>query len=221
MRQSTRSLLVAFGTATAVVLTPLAMGLGGHTVDEVPPAAGATVEPVHTTGQPVEPAQPTEQPVQPALSPVDDASDADTPPTGTAPPTGAATETGSDAPVPMPGSAPALPGSGSGMGGDLPPEALPTPPYPQCPITEAGAWWTDPADPYTCIPPGSLPFHEPTPPGIPPELLEPIFETPGTEPGADDDCRTTGALRCTVTIMGQDYVVTFAEGKPVAVAEAP
>ena len=105
------------------------------------------------------------------------------------------------------------------MGGDLPPEALPSPPYPQCPITEAGAWWTDPADPYTCIPPGSLPFHEPTPPGIPPELLEPIFEQP-VPPGPGEDCRLVGALQCTVTIMGEDYVVTFAEGRPVGVSEA-
>lgn len=67
-------------------------------------------------------------------------------------------------------------GIGSGMGGDLPPGYLPTPPYPQCPITAAGAWWTDPADPYTCLPPASVPFHEPTPPGIDPELLEPIVE---------------------------------------------
>ena len=108
---------------------------------------------------------------------------------------------------------------GSGMGGDLPPGLLPDPAYPQCPITEDGAWWTDPADPYTCIPPGSIPFHEPTPPGIDPELLEPIFEEPGIAPGAGDDCRTAGALRCTVTIMGQDYVVTFADGKPVGVLE--
>ncbi|MEC5198298.1 hypothetical protein RCH21_000506 [Arthrobacter sp. PL16] len=71
-------------------------------------------------------------------------------------------------------------GVGSGMGGDLPPETLPEPSYPQCPITEAGAWWTEPSDPYTCLPPQSIPFHEPTPPGIPPELLEPIFEEPGT-----------------------------------------
>ncbi|MCU1632139.1 MAG: hypothetical protein JWM61_791 [Micrococcaceae bacterium] len=71
-------------------------------------------------------------------------------------------------------------GVGSGMGGDLPPETLPEPSYPQCPITDAGAWWTEPSDPYTCLPPQSIPFHEPTPPGIPPELLEPIFEEPGT-----------------------------------------
>ncbi|KQN96725.1 hypothetical protein ASF21_15280 [Arthrobacter sp. Leaf234] len=68
------------------------------------------------------------------------------------------------------------PGIGSGMGGDLPPGNLPAPPYPHCPITAAGAWWTDPADPYTCIPPASVPWHEPTPPGIDPELLEPIVE---------------------------------------------
>jgi hypothetical protein len=106
------------------------------------------------------------------------------------------------------------------MGGDLPPGLLPDPPYPQCPITEDGAWWTDPADPYTCIPPASRPFHEPTPPGIDPGLLEPIFEDPGTEPGPGGDCRTTGALQCTVTIMGQDYVVLFADGRPVGVVEA-
>ena len=145
------------------------------------------------------------------------------------------------APVTVPTSPPAAP-SGSGMGGDLPPESLPSPPYPECPITEAGAWWTDPADPYTCIPPGSIPFHEPTPPGIDPGLLdpifeapgsfheptppgidpgllEPIFEAPGTGAGAGEDCRTTGVLQCTVTIMGQDYVVTFADGKPVGVVE--
>ncbi len=168
------------------------------------------------------------------------------------------------APLMVPTSPPAAP-AGSGMGGDLPPESLPSPPYPECPITEAGAWWTDPADPYTCIPPGSMPFHEPTPPSIDPGLLEPIFDGPGsfheptppgidpgllepifdgpgsfhepTPPGIDpkllepifegtgtgaspkDDCRTTGALQCTVTIMGQDYLVTFADGKPVGVRE--
>lgn len=133
------------------------------------------------------------------------------------------------------------------MGGELPPEALPSPAYPQCPITDDGAWWTDPADPYTCLRPGSLPFHEPTPPGIDPELLKPIFEdaTPEeprefhepTPPGIDpellkpifedpavpargEDCRTTGALQCTVTIMGQAYVVSFADGQPVGVVEA-
>ncbi len=127
-------------------------------------------------------------------------------------PVAPAAETG---PLPSPAPRP----SGSGRGGDLPPEDLPAPPYPQCPITEAGAWWTDPADPYTCIPPGSLPFHEPTPPGIDPELLEPIFEEPGTAPDQGDDCRTTGAFQCTVTIMGQDYVVTFAHGKPVGILE--
>ncbi|TPV22531.1 hypothetical protein FJV46_13820 [Arthrobacter agilis] len=74
--------------------------------------------------------------------------------------------------------------TGSGMGGDLPPEALPSPPYPKCPITAAGPWWTDPADPYTCLPPGSLPFYEPTPPGIDPGLLEPIFEEPGAPKGS-------------------------------------
>jgi hypothetical protein len=92
-----------------------------------------------------------------------------------------------DATVETPGQAPVADGAGtggagSGMGGDLPPGDLPTPPYPQCPITEAGPWWTDPSDPYTCIPPGSVPFHEPTPPGIPPELLEPIFEDPAPDP---------------------------------------
>lgn len=75
--------------------------------------------------------------------------------------------------------APTDSGVGSGMGGDLPPEVLPAPAYPQCPITEAGPWGTDPADPHTCIPPYPIQFHEPTPPGIPPELLEPIFEEPG------------------------------------------
>jgi hypothetical protein len=74
---------------------------------------------------------------------------------------------------------------GSGMGGDLPPEALPLPPYSQCPITDAGVWWTDPADPYTCIPPDPIPFHEPTPPGMPPELLEPIFEDSSTDTPTD------------------------------------
>lgn len=110
--------------------------------------------------------------------------------------------------------------TGSAMGGDLAPELLPLPPYPQCPVTDAGAWWTDPADPYTCLPPGSVAFHEPTPPGIDPELLEPIFEEPGTPPGPGDDCRTVGALQCTVMIMGQEYVVTFSGGKPVGVMEA-
>lgn len=105
------------------------------------------------------------------------------------------------------------------MGGELPPEALPSPAYPQCPITDDGAWWTDPADPYTCLRPGSLPFHEPTPPGIDPELLKPIFEDPAV-PARGEDCRTTGALQCTVTIMGQAYVVSFADGQPVGVVEA-
>ncbi len=92
-------------------------------------------------------------------------------------------------------------GSGSGMGGDLPPEALPSPPYPQCPITDAGVWWTDPADPYTCIPPGSIPFHEPTPPGMPPELLEPIFENVPTDTPTDGpmDAPAGDALGSAVT----------------------
>ncbi|TYC99490.1 hypothetical protein FQ377_05890 [Arthrobacter echini] len=160
---------------------------------------------------------------------------------------------------------------GSGMGGDLPVESLPAPGYPSCAVDGAGTWWTDPADPYTCLPPVSRPFHEPTPPGMPPELSQPIFGEPPvsrpfheptppgmppelsqpifgeppvsrpfhepTPPGmppelsqpifgdpaealTPDDCRVTGAMQCTVTIMDQVYVVDFVDGEPVAVAAA-
>ena len=85
--------------------------------------------------------------------------------------------TGTDAAA-VGGPAPIDDGVRSGMGGDLPPEVLPAPDYPQCPITEAGPWSNDTADPYTCIPPYPIQFHEPTPPGISPELLEPVFEAP-------------------------------------------
>lgn len=215
MRHSTRSLTIALASAAAIAAAPLVFDYRG------PATAEATAA---VTSEAAEIATPD--------------------PTG--PPTGApgagqvdpAAFAGVEVPVVVPGIPSALPrteapdvppgsglpvggtaGRGSGMGGDLPPEALPEPPYPQCPITEAGAWWTDPADPYTCIPPGSLPFHEPTPPGISPELLEPIFEQP-VPPAPGEDCRLVGALQCTVTIMGQDYVVTFAEGRPVGVSEA-
>ncbi|MEG9248532.1 hypothetical protein V6S67_10605 [Arthrobacter sp. Soc17.1.1.1] len=196
MRSSTRSLLIALGTAAVIVVQPLLMDPGSRAAQDVPVVAAAEA--------PVPAAEPVtvRDGVQDG---VQDGSGASRP---------GAPAASADAPP-----SPAPPPSGSGMGGDLPPGDLPTPPYPQCPITEAGAWWTDPGDPYTCIPPGSRPFHEPTPPGIDPGLLEPIFEEPGTAPAPGDDCRTTGALRCTVTIMGQDYVVTFADGKPVGVVE--
>lgn len=198
MRSSTRSLLIAFGTAAAVAVVPLALDQGGQASDE------HAVAVVDTT---------------PTLSKVTDVSAG-----SSAVPAGDVQEpvAGDTAVAPSPASGPTTsPGTtGSAMGGDLAPELLPLPPYPQCPVTDAGAWWTDPADPYTCLPPGSVPFHEPTPPGIDPELLEPIFEEPGTPPGPGDDCRTIGALQCTVTIMGQEYVVTFSDGKPVGVMEA-
>jgi hypothetical protein len=191
MRTSTRSLLFAFSTAAIILAHPLLTEPGPQVSEDVPAVVAVpAVGPSSTAGVQAEPHE------------GDDA----------ALPAAPAAVTG---PAPSPG--PLSPGSG--MGGDLPPEALPSPPYPQCPITEAGAWWTDPADPYTCIPPGSVPFHEPTPPGIDPELLEPIFEEPGTTPDPGNDCRTTGSNQCTVMIMGQDYVVTFADGKPVGVVE--
>lgn len=191
MRSSTRSLLVSFGAAAAILVTPLALQSSQQVVHDIPAAVAAEAA--------------TESP---------DAVLADR-----VPESPSAVVPGSVIPAPIGVPAPSAPGTavpGSATGDGLPPELLPAPPYPQCPVTEAGAWWTDPADPYTCIPPGSIPFHEPTPPGIDPELLKPIFE----EPGAGDDCRTTGALQCAVTIMGQEYVVTFANGKPVSVSEA-
>jgi len=222
MQHTTRSLLVAFGSAAALVAAPLVLDVQERTAaDEAVTVAGAApapptvagAAPAPPTGAVPVPAPPTGAvlaavPAVPALPAATDvpsggsvlAEDPDAPgPTTTVP-------------VPLP--------AGSTRGGDLPPELLPTPPYPSCPITEDGAWWTEPGDPYTCLPPGTATFYEPTPPGIPPELLEPIFEEPGTGPGPDDDCRTSGALQCTVTIMGQDYVVTFADGKPVGVREA-
>ncbi|THJ66973.1 hypothetical protein E8P82_05815 [Arthrobacter echini] len=141
--------------------------------------------------------------------------------------------------------------AGSAMGGDLPTSGLPSPAFPRCPTPAEGNWWTDPADPYTCLPPVPVPFHEPTPPGMPPELLQPIDAAP-TAPGVlpvpvpfheptppgmlpellqpidaaptapidTDDCRVSGAMQCTVTIMGQAYVIDFVGGEPVAVSPA-
>jgi hypothetical protein len=217
MRHSTRSLTIALATAAAVAATPLVLEYW-----ELSPAGDPAAATSEVAADVAPPGPIDSPPGQPVAARVDAAS------------AGAERSVFVPGPAPVPAQAEDAPvasgqgsslpgrdsdGPGSGMGGDLPPEALPSPPYPQCPITGAGAWWTDPADPYTCIPPGSLPFHEPTPPGIPPELLEPIFEQPVT-PGPDEDCRLVGALQCTVTIMGQDYVVTFAEGRPVGVAEA-
>ncbi len=198
MRSSTRSLLIAFGTAAAVAVVPFALDQGGQASDEHAAArVNTTATLTEFTGGSV---GSSTVPIGQVQEPI----------------------AGDTAVAPSPASGPSTsPGAtGSGMGGDLAPELLPLPPYPQCPVTDAGAWWTDPADPYTCLPPGSVPFHEPTPPGIDPELLEPIFEEPGTPPGPGDDCRTIGALQCTVTIMGQEYVVTFSDGKPVGVMEA-
>ncbi|KNC18597.1 hypothetical protein AC792_11065 [Arthrobacter sp. RIT-PI-e] len=202
MRSSTKSLLVSLGTVAAVAVSPLILDTWGGTP------------------------QGSDAPVEAAVS-------------ATASASPGAVRTAVDDAAPSPS-----PSTGSAMGGDLPPELLPNPPYPQCPVTEEGAWWTDPGDPYTCIDPGSVPFHEPTPPGIDPELLKPIFENPGyfhepTPPGIDPellepiftdpapvepapatDCRTAGTLQCTVSIMGQDYVVSFSDGKPVGVVEA-
>ncbi|WP_298251331.1 hypothetical protein [uncultured Arthrobacter sp.] len=255
MRNTTRSLLVGVGTAT-VLLVPLMVDAGGQELADAPATAG------------VAPAQ--------------------LPPGGNSP-----GGTGGDSPggTGVAGSEPitaqpsegagGLPGSpvpaGSGMGGDLPVELLPTPAYPSCAVDAAGTWWTDPADPYTCLPPVSRPFHEPTPPGMPPELSRPILGDPEealgsrpfheptppgmppelsrpilgdpvealgsrpfhepTPPGmppelsqpilgepvealVPDDCRVTGAMQCTVTIMDQAYVVDFVDGEPVAVAVA-
>lgn len=206
MRSSTRSLLVAFGTAAAIAVTPLVWDSTGRAVEDVPAAVTSPSGPALSAPSPGVVAAPDEAPRAGDPAPV--------PATGPA----AVADPVTPPTAPNPGSA--APNPGSGMGGDLPPGNLPTPSYPDCPITEAGAWWTDPADPYTCIPPGSRPFHEPTPPGIDPELLQPIFEAPETPPGPGDDCRAVGALQCTVTIMGQDYVVTFADGKPVGVMES-
>jgi hypothetical protein len=189
MRTSTRSLLVAFSTAAIIVLHPLLTEPGTQASEGVPVVVGVPAVEESSTAG--------------LHAGVQDAVDAE-------PPAAPAAE-------PSPSSEPLPPGSG--MGGDLPPEALPSPPYPQCPITEAGLWWTDPADPYTCIPPGSMPFHEPTPPGIDPALLEPVFEEPGTPPDQGGDCRVTGPNRCIVTIMGQEYAVTFADGEPLGVVE--
>lgn len=215
MRSSTKSLLVTFGTVAALTVTPLVLDLAGDT-PQGPPASAADTTISDTTSAVTSDAART-------------AVDEPAPPVGD--------------PRPGVGAAP-LPRPGSTMGGDLPPEYLPTPPYPQCAITDAGNWWTDPADPYTCRPPEPISFHEPTPPGIDPELLQPIFEEPisfhePTPPGIDPellepifedpaaiepapgaDCRTTGSLQCTVSIMGQNYVVTFSDGQPVGVVEA-
>ncbi len=225
MRSSTKSLLVTLGTVAAIAVTPLVLDNRGGTADgsivsaesllSDSAASDAVQDPTRQGSVDTEVVVGTDATPLPAQAPADGAA------------------------------SPARPGSG--MGGDLPPEYLPAPPHPQCPITEAGAWWTDPADPYTCIRPGSMPFHEPTPPGIDPELLKPIvedarpgsvpfheptppgidpellkpiFEAPSVEPVPGADCRTSGALQCTVTVMGQDYVLTFSDGKPVGVAEA-
>lgn len=205
MRTSTRSLLVGLGTAATIVAAPLVFDPGARSVDDLHAAMSDPVPgDVQTSSSaPIAPAADSAGP-----APVEGTAEVPAPPVV------------AQAPLPDPTAPAAPPYPGSGMGGDLPPEALPSPPYPVCPITEAGVWWTDPADPYTCIPPGSIPFHEPTPPGIDPELLEPIFEEGPTEPGPGDDCRLVGALQCTVTIMGTDYVVTFADGKAVGVMEA-
>ncbi|MHA7238534.1 hypothetical protein [Arthrobacter sp. TMS1-12-1] len=207
MQHTTRSLLVAFGSAAVLVAAPLALDLQERTVadDAVTVPSQAPASPTDAAPTVAVPAAVPAVPVLPATA--DDPSAGGGPAEHTAAPDPAPT-----APAPLP--------AGATRGGDLPPELLPVPPYPQCPITEDGAWWTDPADPYTCLRPGSVTFYEPTPPGIPPELLEPIFEEPDAAPTPENDCRTSGALRCTVTIMGQEYVVTFREGKPVSVLEA-
>ncbi len=101
------------------------------------------------------------------------------------------------------------------MGGDLPPELLPSPPYPSCPVTELGNWWTDPADPYSCLPPESRGFSEPVPP-VGPGDWTPWGPAPAEPSG---DCRVDGTQRCEVLIMGQTYVVTFSDGKPLHVYE--
>ncbi|WP_156135171.1 hypothetical protein [Arthrobacter sp. L77] len=194
MQHTTRSLLVAFGSAAALVAAPLVLDTQGRTAaDEAVTVSGAAIAP------------PASAPLLVAPS--------DGPSAAGGSPAAAADPASTTAPGPVP-SPPA-----DGRAADPAAELLPGEPSPQCPITEEGAWWTDPADPSTCQRPGSRPFFEPTPPGIAPELLEPIFEDPAT-PGAGDDCRITGALQCVVEIMGQDYVVTFSDGVPVGVAEA-
>ncbi|MBG6217593.1 hypothetical protein IWX75_002051 [Arthrobacter sp. CAN_A6] len=106
---------------------------------------------------------------------------------------------------------------GSGMGGDLPPELLPSPAYPSCPVTDLGNWWTDPADPYTCLPPESRGFSEPVPPVGPGDWTP--WDPAPVQPG--EDCRVDGVQRCEVLIEGQTYVVTFSEGAPLHVYAAP
>ncbi|MBG6225685.1 hypothetical protein IWX63_002258 [Arthrobacter sp. CAN_A2] len=193
MQHTTRSLLVAFGSAAALVAAPLVLDVQGRTAaDEAVAVPGAA-----TAG----PAS------APDLPPIADG------PAGVSGSTGAPAGSGAmTAPVPLP--------TDAGRPGDLPQGFLSATPSPRCPVTEEGAWWTDPADPSTCLRPGSVPFFEPAPPGIPPELLEPIFEEPPTLPGTGEDCRVTGTRECVVDIMGQGYVVTFADGKPVGVVEA-
>ncbi|WP_146067371.1 hypothetical protein [Arthrobacter sp. SX1312] len=196
MRHTTRSLLLAFGSAAALVATPLALDVQGGTVaDHAVAGPGAA-----TTPSMAIPAVPGTADGPPAVG------------ASTEDPVEVVPVTTTTVQVPPPVDA--------GPEGDLLSEVPPPPPSPQCPITEEGAWWTDPADPHTCLRPGSIPFFEPTPPGIAPELLEPIFEDPPTSPDAGEDCRLTGAQECVVGIMGQDYVVTFADGRPVGVVEA-
>ncbi|WP_434994046.1 hypothetical protein [Arthrobacter sp. Ld5] len=204
MQHGTRSLLIAFTSAAALVAAPVVMEVQGRTDEAVavpaPTAAAPSAVPSSV----------------PAVAPPSSSAPAVPVPAGGSPAVSGAV----DAPA-APGPTPPAPlPADPARGGDLPPESLPTPPYPQCPITEEGAWWSDPGDPYTCLPPGSMMFHEPTPPGIPPELLEPIFEDPATAPAPEDDCRVTGAMQCVVVIMGQEYTVTFADGRPVGVVEA-
>lgn len=103
------------------------------------------------------------------------------------------------------------------MGGDLPPELLPSPAYPSCPVTDLGNWWTDPADPYTCLPPESRGFSEPVPPVGPGDWTP--WDPAPVQPG--EDCRVDGVQRCEVLIEGQTYVVTFSEGAPLHVYAAP
>lgn len=107
--------------------------------------------------------------------------------------------------------------AGSGMGGELPPQQLPSPAYPPCPVTELGNWWTDPADPYTCLAPESRGFSEPVPPVGPGDWTP--WDPAPVEPGGD--CRVDGVQRCEVLIEGQVYVVTFSEGAPLHVYAAP
>lgn len=220
MRHTTRSLLIAFGTAGTLVVTPLALDHPREAAVDPAVPMGSVSAPVTAPGSPAaaDPAPAGTVSADATAGPIGagDTSAAPGPPEAAPVPSQAAPAPG----PPLSQPAPAPTGPDGGMGGDLPPGALPMPPYPECPITEEGAWWTDPSDPYTCIRPGSIPFYESTPPGIPPGLLEPIFEEPGTAPGPGEDCRLIGALQCTVTIMGEEYVVTFSDGEPVGVAEA-